>query len=124
MLNSLGFSIWQMAMEPLPIDAGENKQTDSVSECCQTDDDVDDDDARTNNDKRYRRLAMACDDGSLRLYTISDSGDLCYLKTFPRVSGKLILIFLILSILCVPYLVMFIAMYIFIYRRLFSQDVF
>lgn len=128
-----------MAMEPMLIDASENGDTDSASECCQTDDndnyndnnsdndDEDEDDdtiTKTNNQKRYRRLAMACDDGSLRLYTISDLGDVCYRKTFPRVSGMLIYIFLILSISCVPYLAMHIVTYIFIYRCLFGRTCF
>ncbi|XP_039066774.1 WD repeat-containing protein PCN-like [Hibiscus syriacus] len=35
-----------------------------------------------------RRVAIACDDGAVRIYTISDMDKLIYLKSLPRVSGR------------------------------------
>ncbi|KAE8721544.1 hypothetical protein F3Y22_tig00015524pilonHSYRG00008 [Hibiscus syriacus] len=36
-----------------------------------------------------RRVAIACDDGAVRIYTISDMDKLIYLKSFPRVSAEI-----------------------------------
>lgn len=33
-------------------------------------------------------IALACDDGCLRIYSISDSDELAYNKSLPRVSGE------------------------------------
>lgn len=95
-------SIWQMAIEPSDdivhseeIDSGliangyTNHGTHSDSESSQSDDDDDDSDephavpTRSN----YQRLAIACDDGCVRLYNVSDTDGLTYYRSFPRVSG-------------------------------------
>lgn len=41
------------------------------------------------HDTNYTRLAIACDDGCIRIYNISDSEKLTYNTTFPRVSGEI-----------------------------------
>lgn len=34
------------------------------------------------------RIALACDDGCVRIYTISDEENLAYKRSLPRVSGE------------------------------------
>lgn len=52
--------------------------------------DDDDDSAKTSSSYRaneFQRLALACDDGSVRLYNVPESGPLTYYRSLPRVSG-------------------------------------
>lgn len=39
-------------------------------------------------EKPDRRLAVACDDGCVRMYYVSDSEKLTYYRSLPRVSGE------------------------------------
>jgi U3 small nucleolar RNA-associated protein 4 len=41
----------------------------------------------TNRVNEFQRLALACDDGSVRLYNVSESGSLTYYRSLPRVMG-------------------------------------
>ena len=54
--------------------------------------DSEDEDSSANTRSSYhvndlKRLALACDDGSIRLYNVPESGTLTYYRSLPRVSG-------------------------------------
>lgn len=108
-LDSVATSIWQMALEPNDNSVKSNSMqfanghvstkadADSESESSTIGDDGDSDDEASSTyvGATYQRLAMACDDGSIRLYNVPDSDALNYLRSFPRVSGMEIHIFII-----------------------------
>jgi U3 small nucleolar RNA-associated protein 4 len=106
-LDTVGVPIWQMAIEPLD-DAkntennssefavnGHTNQNDSSDSDFSNIDDGDnseDEDGSTNTRSSYhvndfQRMALACDDGSVRLFNVPDSGALTYYRFLPRVSG-------------------------------------
>ncbi|KAK8619322.1 hypothetical protein V6N13_133286 [Hibiscus sabdariffa] len=105
-LESIGVSIWQMAMAPiseLPTTHEEtmfhnlgNGDSNYKCECNDTDDDenCESEDASDSEEAHHklvmedRRVAIACDDGAVRIYIISDMDKLVYLKSLPRVSGR------------------------------------
>ncbi|KAJ3673400.1 hypothetical protein LUZ60_006774 [Juncus effusus] len=105
LIDSLGVSIWQMALEPsyqtdsIPngkastdLDANTN-DSDSSSLDSDSDSDSDADSIQTKSTyvgSDYQRLAMACDDGSVRLYNIPDSDALNYIRSFPKVTGRVL----------------------------------
>ncbi|KNA12695.1 hypothetical protein SOVF_123390, partial [Spinacia oleracea] len=62
----------------------------NISEHSESSDDDDDDAVELNELPlvENRRLALACDDGYVRLYTIPDTNELTYHKSLPRVSGR------------------------------------
>ncbi|KAK8309542.1 hypothetical protein V6Z12_D02G131200 [Gossypium hirsutum] len=104
-LESIGVSIWQMAVAPvikLPApeepscwhsgngflndkygysdsDDAENYQSEDASDSEQVHQKLVTDD---------RRVAIACDDGAVRIYTISNLDKFIYHKSLPRVSGR------------------------------------
>ncbi|PKA55771.1 Guanine nucleotide-binding protein subunit beta-like protein B [Apostasia shenzhenica] len=111
LVDTIGVSIWQMQVEPLDdslhlkekelqfLQNGHIKHhVNSDDEFSNTDDDDDDDDDddnssdlnATNTGDRNRRLALACDDGCVRLYAIADAHTLTYCRSFPRVSGRIL----------------------------------
>ncbi|CAN1190353.1 WD repeat-containing protein PCN [Linum perenne] len=94
-LESIGFSIWQMSVAPSSNGRihTEVEPSHSGNEDVDNDDDDDcsgsDDDSRINEVVEETRLAIACDDGCVRIYTIPDAdGLLIYSRTLPRVSGR------------------------------------
>ena len=80
-LDSIGISIWQMAVSPTYIDNRIENEYSSESE------DDSDSEEEFHHDHSDRLLAAACDDGSVRLYRISDLNKLTYYRSLPRVSG-------------------------------------
>jgi U3 small nucleolar RNA-associated protein 4 len=100
-LDTVAMSIWQMALEPYDNSVINNQKqfanghvstkvdvdSESESSTIGDDDDSDNEVSSTYVGATYQRLAMACDDGSIRLYNIPDSDALNYLRSFPRVSG-------------------------------------
>lgn len=104
MLESIGFSIWQMAVEP-----SNNRlihaeaQSQHVGNGYLNDESSSDDYETSGSDSdsdldglheesviiEDKRVAVACDDGSVRIYRISDSDELTYYKSLPRVSGEI-----------------------------------
>lgn len=63
---------------------------DSYSDCesSYSDDDSDFDGHNTAHfSNNNQRLAIACDDGCIRIYCASDTDGLTYHRSFPRVSG-------------------------------------
>ncbi|KAL8130963.1 hypothetical protein AgCh_007044 [Apium graveolens] len=93
---SIGVSIWQMAAAPYKkssyshekkysqhIKAINDSSDDDCSESENDDDSVVTTDGSVIEDAN---IAMACDDGCVRIYTVSD--ELIYRKSLPRVSGR------------------------------------
>lgn len=105
-LDSIGFSIWQIAAEPcndlelsgkLEMKSYENGHSSSsiTSDIDEETGESEDEDYNKNavqshgqNDAESTRLAIACDDGCVRIYSVSDSEQLIYNRTLPRVSGR------------------------------------
>ncbi|KAL5651593.1 hypothetical protein ACJX0J_037051, partial [Zea mays] len=106
-LDTVGIPIWQMAMEP-SVDAkntennssefavnghlDQNDSSDSALSNIDDGDNSEDEDGSTNTISSYhvndfQRLVLACDDGSVRLYNVPESGALTYYRSLPRVSG-------------------------------------
>ena len=53
-----------------------------------SEDDYDSDEPNTSHiGNNNLRLAVACDDGCVRVYYVSDTEELTYYRSFPRVSG-------------------------------------
>ncbi|KAF2291090.1 hypothetical protein GH714_019827 [Hevea brasiliensis] len=104
-LESIAVSIWQMAVEPSsnpPIQKDldsknlgngylNDKQND-IDDCqsSESEDDSDSDELHEQSVVENPRIAIACDDGCVRIYTIPDSNELIYNKTLPRVSGRVL----------------------------------
>lgn len=106
MLESIGVSIWQMAVAPtkkLPALEGSrsrhsgNGYLNDKYEHNDSDDDESSESGDVSDSEQVReklviedrRVAIACDDGAVRIYTISDSDKLIYHKSLPRVSGEI-----------------------------------
>ncbi|KAH1047374.1 hypothetical protein J1N35_038158 [Gossypium stocksii] len=104
-LESIGVSIWQMAVAPvnrLPTHEETRSQNfgngylNDKYECNDTDDDENCESEDVSDSEQVyqklvmedRRVAIACDDGAVRMYTISDLDKLIYQKSLPRVSGR------------------------------------
>ncbi|KAL0711762.1 hypothetical protein Bca4012_018740 [Brassica carinata] len=89
-LDSIGVSIWQMAVAPTSVLSIDDKLIEngysSEKEVSESEDDSEsEEEFREHSD---RLLAAACDDGSVRLYRISDLNKLTYYRSLPRVSGR------------------------------------
>ncbi|KAF7830532.1 WD repeat-containing protein PCN-like isoform X1 [Senna tora] len=104
-LDSVGVSIWQMALapsnrdfintesEPDHIENGylSYKDTDrDESETSESEEDSDSPKSLKNSAFEYPRVAIGCDDGCVRIYAISDSDEFVYRKSLPRVSGRVL----------------------------------
>ncbi|XP_052203016.1 WD repeat-containing protein PCN-like [Diospyros lotus] len=101
-LDSIGFSIWQMAMAP-NISLLPNTKNETIHiQNEHPHDKFDDNDASSNSEDdndlieheqpiiENARIALACDDGCVRIYNIPDSDMLTYMKSFARVSGRVL----------------------------------
>ncbi|CAL4918889.1 unnamed protein product [Urochloa decumbens] len=107
-LDTIGVPLWQMAMAPLDdsknseingsrisINGHANHNDSSDSDLSNVDDgdDSEDEDSSPNTRSSYhvndlQLLALACDDGSVRLFNVPESGALTYYRSLPRVSGR------------------------------------
>nr|CAB3498301.1 unnamed protein product [Digitaria exilis] len=107
-LDAVGVPLWQMAMEPsddyknseingsgMAISGHANHSDSSDSDLSNVDDGDNSEDEESSPDLRssyhvndLQRLALACDDGSVRLYNVPESGTLTYYRSLPRVSGR------------------------------------
>ncbi|CAM8912436.1 unnamed protein product [Rhodiola kirilowii] len=98
-LNSIGVSIWQMSVAPLNKPesfAMHNSQHNSngfintiangVEDHESSESEDDDDQVVVENPQ----IAIACGDGSVRIYSVSDSSELLYNKSLSRVSGRIL----------------------------------
>ncbi|KAK6160594.1 hypothetical protein DH2020_003975 [Rehmannia glutinosa] len=109
-LDSIGVSIWQIAAEPCTDLQLNVKQEDKSYEnghaspsTSSVIDEVENSDSNSDNDYDNRnavelhedndthniRLAVACDDGCVRIYCVSDAEKLTYKRMLPRVSGEI-----------------------------------
>lgn len=108
MLATIGVSIWQMAVtlsnpeidaEPKHIENGylnNNVDEDSDGETSASDEESD---ASENHEEPVNEnplVALACDDGCVRIYSISNTDELLYVKSFPRVSGEISTLYVML----------------------------
>lgn len=114
-VDSIGVSIWQMAAEPCNsaksnlkeglgpnenghgnhINGGGDDDGSSGSEG-EDDDDYDLVELHEQSDCDNIRLAVACDDGCVRLYNVLSTRELTYSRSLPRVSGEAAALFEIL----------------------------
>lgn len=101
MLDSIGVSIWQMAAEPCNWpepkknlgryeNGSINQEMDGHKGEESCDSEVDDDSVELQEafTTENTRLAIACDDGCVRIYNITEEDELSYIRSLPRVSGE------------------------------------
>lgn len=106
MLDSIGVSIWQIAAEPcltseLPRknDSGPLENGSASHMCNGGAGSSSDEDSETDSEddlmelheevaSQNTRLAVACDDGCVRIYNVSGRDKLTYYRSLPRVSGE------------------------------------
>ncbi|BBG95144.1 Transducin family protein / WD-40 repeat family protein [Prunus dulcis] len=101
-LDSIGVSIWQMAVAPCsndteskshPAGNGFIKANSTDPDDPETSDSEDDSDSDETNEQsvvEYPRVALACDDGCVRIYSITDTDEFVYTKSLPRVGGRVL----------------------------------
>ncbi|GBG66273.1 hypothetical protein CBR_g57871 [Chara braunii] len=109
-VDSLGGPVWGMAVEPTNphttrgrkksraesngiCENGDGESDASDGEEGHDDDDDDDGDATCVNDEgpRVQRVAVACDDGRVRLYTVEDGTDgMTFERSLPPVTGRVL----------------------------------
>ncbi|KAM7514426.1 hypothetical protein LguiA_004009 [Lonicera macranthoides] len=103
-LDSVGASIWKMAASPSIIsqlqkklDSGfvENGHIDprfhgDEDETSESEDNAESIELREEPITEDSLVALACDDGCVRIYSFSDSDQLTYNKSLPRVSGRIL----------------------------------
>ena len=105
-LESIGVSVWQMAVAPinkLPaleepksqhfrngyLNAKYEYNDSDDEESCENEDVSDSEQVHQKLVMEDRRVALACDDGAVQIYAISDLDKLIYHKSLPRVSGEI-----------------------------------
>ncbi|KAG2692395.1 hypothetical protein I3760_08G052000 [Carya illinoinensis] len=103
-LNSIGVSIWQISVAPSDNHAlATNPASEHIengylsdrlgmddNETSEAEDDSDSVELHEQPVIEFPRIAIACDDGCVRIYSISDSDELIYAKSLPRVSGRVL----------------------------------
>lgn len=104
-LESIGVSIWQMAVAPTNdqlvyaepkvqhigngfLNGNSDDKEDGETSGSESDSDVED--LHKQSVILDRHVAIACDDGCVRIYTIPDSNELIYQRSLPRVSGRVL----------------------------------
>lgn len=104
-LDSIGVSIWQMAAQPCSSQqpnlkpdsmhyenghANHTNSSDSEDESSDSGSEDDDDSVELYEDhvSEDSHIAFACDDGCVRIYSVSSLEDLMYKKSLPRISGE------------------------------------
>ncbi|MCO5547308.1 hypothetical protein L7F22_000756 [Adiantum nelumboides] len=100
-LKSYGGSVWQMALQPFQSFYGfegvsgsrSPEQSSSLSTECSSDSD-DDENVSGSDDEQVLpgelRVAVGCDDGCVRLFTVNDGESFVFKKSFPRVQGRIL----------------------------------
>ncbi|CAM6083883.1 unnamed protein product [Calypogeia fissa] len=102
-VESYGGSVWQLAAEPLvkPVQSSkigngsvrmQNGALDDDSDESSDEEDSDnEDDKHVEQKAAEQRVVVGCDDGCLRLFTVSDSDEgMLYRRSFPRVEGRIL----------------------------------
>lgn len=100
-LESIGLSIWQIAAAPCnsrevhrevkPKEIENAHVTDNESDCqdcSESEDDSNSSELHVQASDEDHSLAIACDDGCVRIYNICDAEELIYKRSLPRVSGE------------------------------------
>ncbi|CAN4122544.1 unnamed protein product [Withania somnifera] len=102
-LDSIGVAIWQMAVEPCSNSQLDRKQSpkhyenghvndrnsqSSDSESSESEDGDDSVELHEDHASCNSRIALACDDGCVRIYIVNDDENLTYKRSLPRVSGR------------------------------------
>lgn len=73
----------------IPLQNGARDDSDDESSD-EDDSDSSDDDAAVAEEAAEQRVAVGCDDGCLRLFTVGDNDEgMVYRKSFPRVKGRI-----------------------------------
>ncbi|KAF5200850.1 Wd repeat-containing protein pcn [Thalictrum thalictroides] len=101
LLNSIGVTIWQMAVEPLQESLvseyqhaingfANHKDTTSDDESSESDDDTDSIELQLQAVLENPRVAIACDNGRVSLYYVSESDGITFDKSLPRVEGRVL----------------------------------
>uniref|UniRef100_A0A0D6QXE5 Uncharacterized protein n=1 Tax=Araucaria cunninghamii TaxID=56994 RepID=A0A0D6QXE5_ARACU len=94
-VESFGGSIWQMAVEPLT-ESRETYSTKNNDDDDEKENGVSASSSESDSDQEEdnlveQRIAVACDDGCVRIYVVCDSeDDIAYYKSFPRVKGRIL----------------------------------
>ncbi|XP_062099566.1 WD repeat-containing protein PCN-like isoform X2 [Humulus lupulus] len=101
LLESTGVSIWQMSVAPCNQNAepgsqhigngylSNNLNNESHHEGSDSEDDSDSAELHVQSVIKNPRVALACDDGCVRIYSVIED-ELVYTKTLPRVSGRIL----------------------------------
>ncbi|KAK4277396.1 hypothetical protein QN277_015401 [Acacia crassicarpa] len=103
-LGSIGVSIWQMALAPSITDLVNTEaelhhmgngylsyNNDNDHDEHETSDSEEESDSSNSlRTLEYPRVAIGCDDGSVRMYAISDTDEFMCTKSLPRVSGRVL----------------------------------
>lgn len=105
-LDSIGVSIWQMAVAPssnpqlhADLDSQNNIANGHMNGDVDNSDDYETSESEDDSDSaglheasvvEHPRIAIGCDDGCVRLYSITGSDGLTYIKSLPRVSGRVL----------------------------------
>ncbi|KAJ7966511.1 U3 small nucleolar RNA-associated protein 4 [Quillaja saponaria] len=104
-LDSVGVSIWQMAVAPSNSDListeSKNKQTENgflndksrdgdEDETSESEYDFDEPEVHNQYIIENPRVAIGCDDGCVRIYNVSESDEFIYTKSLPGVSGRVL----------------------------------
>ncbi|KAJ8541201.1 hypothetical protein K7X08_002017 [Anisodus acutangulus] len=102
-LDSIDVAIWQMAVEPCSNPQLNQKQSpkhyenglvnhrdsqNSDGESSESEDGDDSVELHEDHASDNSRIAFACDDGCVRIYTVNDDENLTYKRSLPRVSGR------------------------------------
>ncbi|OIT29293.1 PREDICTED: U3 small nucleolar RNA-associated protein 4 homolog [Nicotiana attenuata] len=102
-LDSIGVSIWQMAVEPCNNPQLNQKQSpklyenghvnhsnneSSDGESSESEDGDESIELHEDHASDNSRIAFACDDGCVRIYCVNDDENLTYKRSLPRVSGR------------------------------------
>uniref|UniRef100_A0A7N0U9R0 Uncharacterized protein n=1 Tax=Kalanchoe fedtschenkoi TaxID=63787 RepID=A0A7N0U9R0_KALFE len=99
-LNSIGLSIWQMSVAPISDRESHAKHNSphnsnsSISNMVNGAEDRESSESEDDGDDKVAvenpQIAIACDDGCVRIYCVSDSSELLYNKSLSRVSGRVL----------------------------------
>lgn len=103
MVDPIGVSIWQMAAHPFSrrqynpkLDLSSLENGHATHKTIEDGDVSSDSEVEADSLELYEepitestRIAIACDDGCVRIYSISDSDGFTYHKSLPRVSGEI-----------------------------------
>ncbi|KAL5710686.1 hypothetical protein ACHQM5_021221 [Ranunculus cassubicifolius] len=89
LLNSTGVSIWKMVVEPLQ-DSLVSEYQHAINGFANHKVTSGDDDESSETVLETSRVALGCDDGSVRLYYVSDSDGITFDRSLPMANGPIL----------------------------------